>query len=100
MRGVRAKLLRKQAKLMSKGRPKRELTAVQLPKRSRWVMVPDDSKGVMAYIRNKFLHAIGIEVPMKRERQWYSPIVIREAPGTARWCYHRLKRMYYRLLSA
>jgi hypothetical protein len=100
MNGRRAKILRGQARGMTKGAPDREQEVFELPPRSRWVDVPDDGKTMLEKLRNKFLRAMGLPTPTKRVRMQVTPTVIREKRGTTRWVYHRLKRIYYKLLSA
>lgn len=100
MNGSRAKLLRKQAALMTINKPFRRLHVVDLPPRERWVDVPDDGKTFIEKLRNKFLRSLGLPTPTKRERRMVTPQVVREQKGTTRWAYRRLKQMYYRLRRA
>lgn len=96
----RARILRKQARAMTKGQPDRKLERFELPPRMQWVDVPDDGKTMLEKLRNKFLRAMGIPAPTKRVQQVVTPTVIREKRGTTRWAYKRLKRIYYKLRSA
>lgn len=100
MNGRRAKILRRQAEAMTVKAPGRRLHAVDLQPRERWVDVPDDGKTLIERLRNKFLRSMGLPTPMKREKRWVTPQVIREQKGTTRWVYKHLKRMYYRLRMA
>lgn len=100
MNGTRAKLLRKQAELMTINQPDRQLVVQQLHPRPRWVDVPDDGKTMLEKLRNKFLRTLGLPTPTKRVRQMVTPTIIREKKGTTRWAYRQLKRMYYRLRRA
>lgn len=100
MNGARAKILRKQAALMTVNQPARKLITAQLAPRSAWVTVPDDGDSFIEKLRNKFLRSIGLPTPTKRVRQMVTPVIIREKKGTTRWAYRRLKRMYYRFRRA
>jgi hypothetical protein len=100
MNGSRAKILRKQAALMTINKPFRRLHVVDLPPRERWVEVPDDGDTFLEKLRNKSLRLLGLPTPTKRVRQMVTPQIVSEQKGTTRWTYRRLKQMYYRLRRA
>lgn len=94
MRGVRAKLLREQAAKMSVGQKDRETEQIALGQRWRWFEVPDTSGRVKTFLA-RFALALGIPVATKKERRLVSVYRVQEKKGTTRWCYRRLKRLFY-----
>lgn len=94
MRGAVAKRLRTFARGFPGITIDRQLRIENLTPRTRWVDVPDDSGNFLTRLRNKFLHKLGMQVPMKRERQTYTPQRVVEAKHSLRWRYRWLKQRF------